>query len=137
LSTPQCGSEPDLYPEYQLVIHLDRPEPRLRALSDLHADIQDVFHEYGVQVMWPSFVAQPAESVFHKGSDPLLITMRGSWRRPRSVRWRVTAIPPDARIQGVCRARRLIREYSSTGTASPNASVIEPAITGPVGCDRA
>ncbi len=54
----------DFYPEYQLVVHLDRPETRIRILSDLHANIQDVFNEYGVQIMSPHFMAQPAENVW-------------------------------------------------------------------------
>jgi hypothetical protein len=54
----------DFYPEYQLVVHLDRAEQRIRALSDLHANIQDVFNEYGVQIMSPNFVAQPAEKIW-------------------------------------------------------------------------
>jgi small-conductance mechanosensitive channel len=54
----------DFYPEYQLVVHLDRPEQRIGVLSDLHANIQDVFNEYGVQIMSPNFVAQPVEKVW-------------------------------------------------------------------------
>jgi len=54
----------DFYPEYQLVVHLDRPETRIRILSDLHANIQDVFNEFGVQIMSPHFEKQPAEKVW-------------------------------------------------------------------------
>jgi len=54
----------DFYPEYQLVVHLDRPETRIRILSDLHANIQDVFNEFGVQIMSPHFMDQPAEKVW-------------------------------------------------------------------------
>ena len=54
----------DFYPEYQLVVHLDRADERIRVLSDLHANIQDVFNEYGVQIMSPNFVAQPAEKIW-------------------------------------------------------------------------
>jgi hypothetical protein len=54
----------DFYPEYQLVVHLDRPEMRIRVLSDLHANIQDVFNEFGVQIMSPHFEDQPAEKVW-------------------------------------------------------------------------
>jgi hypothetical protein len=32
-------------------------------LSDLHAAIQDVFNEYGVQMMSPHFEAQPSVAV--------------------------------------------------------------------------
>ena len=51
----------DFYPEYHLVVHLDRPETRIRILSDLHANIQDVFNEHGVQIMSPAYEADPAE----------------------------------------------------------------------------
>lgn len=54
----------DYYPEYQLVVHLDQPQERIRILSDLHANIQDVFNEFGVQIMSPHFVGQPAEKVW-------------------------------------------------------------------------
>ena len=54
----------DFYPEYQLLVHLDHPESRNLVLSDLHAAIQDVFNEYGVQIMSPNFRAQPAEKVW-------------------------------------------------------------------------
>ena len=64
----------DFYPEYQLVVHLDRPELRIRVLSDLHANIQDVFNEFGVQIMSPHFVAQPVEKVW---------SPREQWDAPR------------------------------------------------------
>jgi len=54
----------DFYPEYHLVVHLDQPETRIRILSDLHANIQDVFNEFGVQIMSPHFEKQPAEKVW-------------------------------------------------------------------------
>ncbi len=54
----------DFYPEYQLIVYLDHPELRYLVLSDLHAAIQDVFNEYGVQIMSPNFRAQPAEKVW-------------------------------------------------------------------------
>ncbi len=54
----------DFYPEYQLVVHIDRAEQRIRILSDLHASIQDVFNEYGVQIMSPNFEAQPEGKVW-------------------------------------------------------------------------
>lgn len=54
----------DFYPEYQLVFNLDHPDQRIRVLSELHANIQDVFNEYGVQIMSPHFELQPAEKVW-------------------------------------------------------------------------
>lgn len=53
----------DFYPEYRLVCHAHPAEPRPRAiaLSDLHANIQDVFNRYGVQIMSPHYVQDPAK----------------------------------------------------------------------------
>ena len=50
----------DFYVEYQLLAVLDRPETRGRALSALHANIQDTFNEMGVQIMSPHYEADPA-----------------------------------------------------------------------------
>ncbi|MET0217918.1 MAG: hypothetical protein ABW205_08335 [Burkholderiales bacterium] len=33
-------------------------------MSDLHGNIQDVFNEYGVQILSPHFVVQPPQTVF-------------------------------------------------------------------------
>jgi small-conductance mechanosensitive channel len=54
----------DFYVEYRLVCHATPEQPRKRAalLSDLHARIQDVFNEYGVQIMSPHYRADPAEA---------------------------------------------------------------------------
>ncbi len=54
----------DYYPEYRLVAHAVPSEPRSRALllSLLHANIQDVFNEYGVQIMSPHYIADPADA---------------------------------------------------------------------------
>nr|WP_294975769.1 mechanosensitive ion channel family protein [uncultured Pseudomonas sp.] len=51
----------DFYPEYRLVAQAIPSEPRPRAelLSVLHANIQDVFNEYGVQIMSPHYLADP------------------------------------------------------------------------------
>jgi small-conductance mechanosensitive channel len=53
----------NFYVEYELVIHLDRPEQRLPILSELHMHIQDAFNEAGVQIMSPAFESQPEEKV--------------------------------------------------------------------------
>lgn len=54
----------DYYPEYRLVAHavLGRPRSRALLLSLLHANIQDVFNEYGVQIMSPHYIADPADA---------------------------------------------------------------------------
>ncbi|WP_231512127.1 mechanosensitive ion channel family protein [Paucibacter sp. KBW04] len=56
----------DFYPEYRLVCQAIPSEPRSRAvvLSNLHANIQDVFNEYGVQIMSPHYLGDPAEPKF-------------------------------------------------------------------------
>lgn len=54
----------DFYPEYRLVAQAVPSEPRPRAmlLSMLHANIQDVFNEYGVQIMSPHYLGDPREA---------------------------------------------------------------------------
>ncbi|MBB2495076.1 mechanosensitive ion channel family protein [Aquipseudomonas ullengensis] len=51
----------DYYPEYRLVAQaiLSQPRPRALLLSALHANIQDVFNEYGVQIMSPHYIMDP------------------------------------------------------------------------------
>lgn len=53
----------DFYPEYRLVAQALPSEPRPRALllSVLHGHIQDVFNEYGVQIMSPHYLADPQQ----------------------------------------------------------------------------
>ncbi len=54
----------DFYAEYRLVCQATPSEPRPRAevLSSLHANIQDVFNEHGVQIMSPHYLGDPAEA---------------------------------------------------------------------------
>jgi small-conductance mechanosensitive channel len=51
----------DWYPVYRLVCQArpTEPGPRAAVLSALHANIQDVFNEYGVQIMSPQYFADP------------------------------------------------------------------------------
>ncbi|MGV8921715.1 MAG: mechanosensitive ion channel family protein [Pseudomonas sp.] len=51
----------DFYPEYRLVAQAipSQPRPRAVLLSMLHANIQDVFNEYGVQIMSPHYQFDP------------------------------------------------------------------------------
>ena len=53
----------DFYPEYRLVAQAipSQPRPRAVLLSLLHANIQDVFNEYGVQIMSPHYLGDPIE----------------------------------------------------------------------------
>jgi small-conductance mechanosensitive channel len=51
----------DWYPVYRLVCQArpTEPGPRAAVLSALHANIQDVFNEYAVQIMSPQYFADP------------------------------------------------------------------------------
>ncbi|TDF84341.1 mechanosensitive ion channel family protein [Pseudomonas sp. H9] len=53
----------DFYPEYRLVAQAVPSEPRPRAelLTMLHANIQDVFNEYDVQIMSPHYLGDPEQ----------------------------------------------------------------------------
>lgn len=69
--TPGVISEPpprvfqtalsDFYPEYKLVCQAipSEPRPRAEVLNKLHANIQDVFNEHGVQIMSPHYLGDP------------------------------------------------------------------------------
>jgi small-conductance mechanosensitive channel len=50
----------DFYVKYTLLVCLERQESRLITLGVLHANIQDLFNEYGVQIMSPNYVIDPA-----------------------------------------------------------------------------
>ena len=50
----------DFYVRYTLWVSLERQESRLVTLNTLHANIQDLFNEYGVQIMSPNYVLDPA-----------------------------------------------------------------------------
>jgi small-conductance mechanosensitive channel len=52
----------DFYVEYRLVAWAtpSGPQPRAQLMNDLHANIQDVFNEYGVQIMSPHYLGDPA-----------------------------------------------------------------------------
>jgi small-conductance mechanosensitive channel len=53
----------DFYVEYELNAYLERPEERVAVRSRLHAEIQDAFNEFGVQIMSPHFEGQPDGAV--------------------------------------------------------------------------
>jgi len=50
----------DFYVKYTLFACLERQDQRPFVLDALHANIQDVFNEYGVQIMSPNYVIDPA-----------------------------------------------------------------------------
>jgi small-conductance mechanosensitive channel len=73
----------DYYPEYRLVCQASQStaHSRAEALTALHANIQDVFNEYGVQIMSPHYMTDPAEAK---------VVAKGDW-------YAAPAEPPDAR----------------------------------------
>jgi small-conductance mechanosensitive channel len=54
----------DYYVEYMLGARIADPQTRIAVLDTLHRNIQDVFNEYGVQIMSPHYMADPAEKVW-------------------------------------------------------------------------
>jgi small-conductance mechanosensitive channel len=72
----------DFYVEYRLVTYAapKRAVPRALVLSALHANIQDVFNEYGVQIMSPHYLGDPAQAK---------VVPKDGWAPP-------PARPPDA-----------------------------------------
>ena len=53
----------DFYVSYLLVARIGDEKLRFDTLSSLHANIQDAFNEFGVQIMSPHFMVQPANTV--------------------------------------------------------------------------
>ena len=54
----------DFYVAYELRVALEKPAERVAVLSQLHAHIQDVFNEHGVQIMSPHYEADPPQTLF-------------------------------------------------------------------------
>lgn len=54
----------DFYPEYRLVCQAvpEQPLPRAEVMSQLHANVQDVFNEQGVQIMSPHYLSDPSHA---------------------------------------------------------------------------
>lgn len=65
----------DWYVEYRLVCYAgpDAPSRRALVLGDLHANIQDAFNEYGVQIMSPHYMAD---------KDHTVVVARENWYAP-------------------------------------------------------
>jgi small-conductance mechanosensitive channel len=78
----QSGLE-DFYVKYTLLVCLERQQSRLVTLDALHANIQDLFNEYGVQIMSPNYVADPAA--------PKLVAKRDWFAAP------TRSVPPETR----------------------------------------
>jgi small-conductance mechanosensitive channel len=49
----------DFYVEYQINAVLKVPQDRVEVLARLHANIQDLFNQHGVQIMSPHYLADP------------------------------------------------------------------------------
>ena len=49
----------DFYVKYTLLVCLERQQTRPFTLDALHAHIQDLFNEHGVQIMSPNYVFDP------------------------------------------------------------------------------
>jgi small-conductance mechanosensitive channel len=54
----------DFYVEYEINAYLEKAEGYMKTMTGLHANIQDEFNRYGVQIMSPNFEAQPPEKVW-------------------------------------------------------------------------
>jgi small-conductance mechanosensitive channel len=50
----------DFYVKYTVLLCLERQQSRPITLDALHANIQDLFNEYGVQIMSPNYEVDPA-----------------------------------------------------------------------------
>jgi len=71
--TPDVRKEPkpfviqralsDFYVEYRLYAYTDESTRRLLILSKLHENVQDAFNEFGVQIMSPHYLGDPAAPV--------------------------------------------------------------------------
>ena len=71
--TPELEREPgpevlqtslsDFYVQYSLRVRLRNQLRRPAVLSTLNANVQDVFNEYGVQIMSPHYLADPGAPV--------------------------------------------------------------------------
>jgi small-conductance mechanosensitive channel len=51
----------DFYVAYELNVYVDDPHEMVRLYSELHKNIQDVFNEYGVQIMSPAYEFDPTQ----------------------------------------------------------------------------
>ncbi len=63
----------DFYVEYTLLVNVADPSRRAATLDVLHANIQDAFNEFGVQIMSPNYEADP---------DQPKVVPRDKWFEP-------------------------------------------------------
>jgi small-conductance mechanosensitive channel len=69
----------DFYVEYRLVCYAgpEAPQRRAMVLDALHANIQDVFNEHGVQIMSPHYMMDPPQPQ---------VVPKDKWYEPPAVR---------------------------------------------------
>jgi small-conductance mechanosensitive channel len=67
----------DFYVKYTLWVSLERQDSRIVTLNALHANIQDLFNEYGVQIMSPNYLADP--------SSPKVVARKNWYAAPAGV----------------------------------------------------
>jgi small-conductance mechanosensitive channel len=99
---PEVNAEPaprvlqtglqDFYPEYTLVVSIAQPSRRIFVLSEVNAAIQDVFNEYGVQIMSPNYEADTAAAKVVPRED--WFKAPASADAPRESAARVADAPP-------------------------------------------
>ena len=87
----------DFYVEYTLLVSIAAPTRRLATLDRLHANIQDAFNEFGVQIMSPNYEAIPEHA--EGGAAGEVVRAAGRALTQRSVR------DPAARISPWCSVR--------------------------------
>lgn len=83
----------DFYVHYTLMVPLEQPNRRMLVLAGLHANIQDAFNEYGVQIMSPNYEADP--------EGPKVV--------PPSRWYSAPAAPPDAAVSPDAASRMDVR----------------------------
>ncbi|GAB3628818.1 mechanosensitive ion channel protein [Pandoraea terrae] len=101
----------DFYVEYELFAALKDPAARFRAVSELHGQIQDVFNEYGVQIMSPHFETQP--------KDAVVVSPDGWYPAPA----RPPAPPPANSAAGSADGLSILRPARGNGESDGHADV--------------
>jgi len=77
----------DFFVSYEVRGHLEMPAELARVMSELHKQIQDVFNEFGVQIMSPAFESQP---------DRPVVVPRSRWFAAPAVPPKDAPTPRDA-----------------------------------------
>ena len=79
----------DFYVRYVLMVSLEQQDRKALLLHQLHANIQDLFNEYGVQIMSPNYEADP--------SGPKIVSKKDWYAEPATR----PADQPAGRLHGV------------------------------------